>query len=404
MSERSRYSAKFGLDALSLLPFNDSFQFVNAVEDFGPSINGVRTLVSGKTYFVIGDIDLNGDRLETGGVVTLLGTSSETASITSTGLGAGVPLLTSRYTLPVRFLTFKDVHTGIYIDDNSGANAPLAIDWFGVNFLNVTVVGEIGDVDNFIYDTGAFLGSQGLTFTGTAGTVGISNSLFRGDGSADNLIEVTATAVITRRFRIIYSSIVAFGSTVGISFSASTTVPVESYILDTVNFSGGSTYTSGVAFSDNKAKWTSCVGVRNSASLSNYYMQDNAVASTIASIGVAVKAAGVTSSNTVTQKFVNTSNRATYVGAISRDMKATAVISATSGNGHQVGIYIAKNGTVITSSEMYITTNASGRAESGVAQVIVEMVTDDYLEVFIENATSITDITVSDLTFIVEGL
>ena len=182
MSELHRLRAKLGLDALALLPFEgQGLQYVNEKSDFGPSLNGVITLEAGKTYFVIGDIDLQGDRLETGGIITLIGTSSETASITSTGLSASTPLFTSRYTCPVRFITFKDVGTGIYVDDNGGANAPLALDWLGVNFLNVTAVGEVGTVDNFIYDTGAFLSSQGLQFTGTVGTVGLNNSLFSGN-------------------------------------------------------------------------------------------------------------------------------------------------------------------------------------------------------------------------------
>lgn len=405
MSELSRLRAKLGIDALALLPYEgDGIQFVNEKKDFGPSVGGVITLEAGKTYYVIGDIDLQGDRLETGGVVTLLGTSSETASITSTGLADGTPLFTSRYTIPVRFITFKNVHTAIYIDDDSGANAPLAVDWLGVNFLNVTVIGEIGTVGNFIYDTGAFLGSQGLTFTGTVGTVGFANSLFQGDGTADSIIEITSTATFTRRFRIIYSSVVAFSSTVGITVSSSATIPVEGFILDTVNFSGGSTYVSGITSDDNKSRWSECRGIPNSSAISSYYMNGNATATVISAIGTAVKVAGTTTSAAITQKFTNTNNRSTYNGAILRDFKVTAVLSADSGNNNEVGIYIAKNGTLITESEVYITTNAGGRAEGGVAQTIVALTQDDYIEIFVENSTAIANITVSELSVIVEAL
>lgn len=406
MSSRNRIRAKLGIDALALLPFQgDGLQFVNDKTDFGPSVNGVITLEAGKTYFVIGDIDLQGDRLETGGVVTLLGTSSETSSITSTGLTNGVPLFTSRYTIPVRFITFKDVHTAIYIDDDSGANAPLAVDWLGVNFLDVTVVGEVGTVDNFIYDTGAFLNSQGLTFTGAVGTVGMANSLFQGDGSAVNILEIAATATITRRFRVIYSSIIAFGSTTGIAASTSATIPVEGFILDTVNFSGGGAYVSGVEFGDNKSRWSENRGVANSSAISNYFMNGNATATVIPTVGTAVKVAGTTTSASVTQKFNNTTtNRSVYTGSIQRDFKVTVVLSAVSGNNNEVGIYLAKNGSIIPESEIYITTNAAGRAENGVAQTIVPLVADDFIEVFVENSTAIANITVSELSVIVEAL
>lgn len=391
-------------DAVVSLDDFGGVTFVNSKADLPAAVSGVITLAAGQTYFITGNIDLTGDRLATGGVVTIIGTSSETASITSTGLGVGVPLLTSRYTMPVRFITFKDVDTGFYIDDNAGANAPLALDWYGVNFLNVTTVGEIGTVENFIFDTGAFLGSQGLTFTGTIGTAGFSNSLFQGDGSAANIISIGATANITRRFRIIYSSIVAFTSTVGINASTSATIPVEGFILDTVNFSGGSTYVTGVQQDDNKSNWSECRGVRNSAAISSYYMNGNTTATVIATIGVAVKAAGTTTSAPISQRFTNTANRATYDGAIQRDFKVSAVLSVNSGNNNVIGIYIAKNGTLLPESEVYITTNAGGRAEGASCQVIVAMIDTDYIEIWVENDTSTTAVTVSELNVIVEAL
>ena len=133
-------------------------------------------------------------------------------------------------------------------------------------------------------------------------------------------------------------------------------------------------------------------------------MNGNSTATNITTIGTAVKVAGTTTSASITQKFTNANNRATYTGAIQRDFKVTAVLSADSGNNNQIGIYVAKNGTVIPESEVYITTNAGGRAEGGVVQVIVSLEQDDYSEIFVEYETSETDITVSDLNVITEAL
>lgn len=388
----------------SISRITENFIVINVKDDFPAPAGGVITLEAGKSYFITAPIDLTGDRLETAGVLDITGTSSETSSLTSTGLADGVPLLTSRWTLPIRNITFRDVHTAFYIDDNAGAGAPLALDWLAVNFNNVTVVGEIGDVSNFIYDTGAFLGSQGLTFTGDVDTAALSSSLFQGDGTAANIISIESTATFSRRFRMIYSSVVAFGSTVGINFDAAATIPVDAYILDSVNFSGGSTYAAGVQGDDNKSRWIECRGVRNSAAISSYYMNGNATATTIAVINTPVKAAGTTTSNAITQGFTNTDNRATYTGVIQRDFKVSAVMSMTSGNNNQVGVFIAKNGTVIAASEIYVTTNAGGRAEAAVCQAIIEAETDDYIEVFVENATGANNVTVTDLNLIVEAL
>ena len=406
MSERSRLVARFGIDALALLPFQgEGIQYVNEAKDFGVSVDGVRTLKAGVSYVVTGQIDLQGDRLETAGVVSIEGTSSETASVTSTGLADGVPMLTSRYTLPIKFITFKDVHTCFYIDDNSGAGAPLSVDWLGVNFVNIPVVGEFGDISNFLYEIGAFVNSQGLTFTGDVDTAALNNSLFQGNGSATAIISIESTAVFSRRFRMIYSAVVAFGSSVGINASVSATIPVEGFILDTVNFSGGSTYVSGVQGTNVKSRWAGCRGVGNSAAVSSYYMNGNATVTTIALSSTPVKVAGTTSSAAITQRFTNsTTNRATYTGDLQRDFKVNAVMSVESGNNNQIGVFIAKNGVLLPESEIYITTNAGGRAEAAFCQVIVGLVTDDYIEVFVENITGTTNITVTDLNVILEAL
>lgn len=317
---------------------------------------------------------------------------------------AGVPLLTSRYTIPVRFITFKDVDTAIYIDDDNGPGVPLAVDWLGVNFLNVPNVGEIGNIDNFIYDTGAFLSSQNLKFTGSVGTVGLNNSLFSGTSEAGSLIEITSTATITRRFRTIYSSVVAFGSTVGYTIDASATIPVEGFILDTINFAGGGTYVSGLTSADNKSRWSGCRGIPNSASISSYYMNGNATATAVASVGVAYKVAGTTTSSSITQKFTNTDNRATYIGALGGNFRVTGVLSFNAGNNNQIGVYVAKNGTVLPESEVYVTANSGGRAESAVVQVLTAMQQNDYIEIFVENSSSTANITVTELNVAIEGI
>ena len=375
------------------------FVIVESVSDFPTPVGGVINLEDNKTYYITTTIDLVGNLLLGGANTTILGSSSENSILTSTGLAMGTPLLSSIYTTPIRHISFKDVDTAIGFD---GALNPdeMALDWTGVNFVNVPNVGIVKDASNFIFDKGAFLNSKGLSFDGTIGTVGFGNSLFSGDGLAGDLLSIESTCTITRRFRIIYSSVVAFGSTVGVNVDASATIPVEGYILDTVNFSGGSTYLSGVSVTDNKSLFVNCKGIENSEEISQYYMNGNATATTIASVGVSVKVAGTTTSSSVTQKFTNTDNRATYIGSLTRFFKVTATLSLESGNNNQVGCYIAKNGTVLNESEVYGTTSGSGRAENIVVQTLVQLSENDYIEIFVENDTSTNNITVTDLNVI----
>jgi hypothetical protein len=374
---------------------------VSDISDLPTPSLGIITTEPNKTYLFVpknGTLDLNGNRIVCGGVNTFFGGSSETSYITSTGLSPLNALITSNYTLAMQFLTIADVPKAIEID---GSVNLVALDWTGVNFLNVPTIGKITTCDNFVYTKGAFLNSKGLAFQGTHGTIAFNNSLFSGDGLAGDLIHVDAGTVINRRFRIIYSSVVAFGLTTGINIDNTALLPNEAYILDTVNFSGGGTYLVGVTATDNKSLFINCVGIANSGDISQYYMNGNVTATTVVSSGVAYKVAGTTTSAAVTQKFINTNNRATYVGALTKFFSVTATLSLTSGNNHQIGVYIAKNGVLLPESEIYITTNGAGRAEAAVVQSLVQLTANDYIEIFVENDTSATNITVTDLNVIV---
>lgn len=385
-----------------------NFTNIQTKADFPAPVGGVITLEAGKAYLVNGDIDLTGDRLETGGICALFGTSSETASITSTGLTAGVPLLTSNYTLPIQNISFRDVDTGFYISDDNSPQETVAIDWYATNFVNIPNIGEVGTVDNFIYDASAVLNSRGMKFTGTVGTIGMSNSIFVGDGAAGNIIDVQGTCTVTRRFRIIYSSVVAFGSSVGVDVDGAASIPVEGYILDTVNFSGGGTYQSGTFYNDEKTRFIECRNIPNTAVVGNMFMSNNATETVISATDTPVKVAGTTLANSVNQKFdhngASLPNRLTYTGALSRDIQITAVASIESGNNKVIGLYIAKNGTTLNDSEMYATTSGSGKAESITVQTVVEAAENDYFEVWIENTSGTDNITVTFLNVVAKGL
>jgi hypothetical protein len=375
----------------------DNVVVVNTKSDFPTPINNVITLAEDKTYYVSTMVDLTGDRIVTSGVCNLFGYSSEVSTLTSTGLGVGVPLITSEWTIVIENITIKDVHTAIDINGNTRT---IALDWENVNFTNVPNVGIINTSDNFIYETGAFLGSEGLVLTGTVGTISLTNSLFRGIGNTANIIEVNASAIITRRFRVTYSSFVVLPNNTGINFNVAATVPFNSYILDTVNFSSSGTFISGVDYTNNKSSFNNNVGIINSREITQYGMINNAVATTIALQSVAYKVLGTTVSGSLTSKFTNTNNRATFIGKISKIFVVNATMSINSGNNNQIGIYIAKNGTILTESEVYITTNSSGRAESANVQAVLVMQANDYIEVFVGNDSSTSSVTVTDLNVI----
>jgi hypothetical protein len=98
-----------GSGNLSFISYPSNLNFITTKSDFPIASRGVITLTDNVTYFITTNIDLTGDRLVSGSNTTIIGGSSENCTLTSTGLGVGVPLLTIEYTTPIRNISFVNV-------------------------------------------------------------------------------------------------------------------------------------------------------------------------------------------------------------------------------------------------------------------------------------------------------
>lgn len=368
--------------------------FVSSLTDLPTASGGVITLANNITYFFTTEVDLLGSRLVCGRNTTILGASSENCRIKSTGL-TRTALITSVYSLPIRSITIE-ADVALNLD---GDGTTTALDWFGVNFTNCPTVGTIKNYSNFIMQDSAFLNSGGLTIDGTIGTVGFTQCLFD-NYSATTAITVASTCTISRRFRIIYSSFVTLSGETSLNVSASATISAERYILDTVNFSGGGTYVSGLTYTDNKTLFTNCVGITNTSTRGFMYVVNNATATTTPNTWK--KAAGTTIADTNNSKFNHSSNRLTYVGGFTTTFHIFVNCNLlASANNQNLSIGLALNGTIITQSEMTIRATTSGQPYFAATQFPVIMSANDYIELFVINNSGSTNITVQDMNMFI---
>jgi hypothetical protein len=375
------------------------FKFINIIDDFIGSYSDVIQLEDNTTYFMSDVIDLKGKRLVGGQNTTILGGSSENCRIKSTGLSASTALISSEWSLPIRNITIEH---GTALNLDATANANQALDWFGVNFTDCAIIGTIKNYNNFVMNDSAFLNSQGLTFDGTFGTIAFGNTLFDNRTSGTSII-LPATLTVTRRFRIIYSSFVCLSGETGINVNASATIPDEKYILDTVNFSGGGTYLTGITDTSNKALFTLCVGIANTNVNGQLYMQNNATVTTVASANVFYKVLGTTTASSDNQKYLHSNNRLTNDAIIPRKFLIQCNLSFTSGSNNvcQFGFYDSVLATVRTPSKTKATANTSGRAENVSFNCVVTHKQGDYLEIHASNTSGANNITVTDMNFVI---
>jgi hypothetical protein len=327
----------------------------------------------------------------------LFGTSSETSRLTSTGLPAGQALFVTYFTTPIRHITFYNVDTCLEIDGNG--YPPVALDWTGINFLDIPNVGTIRNIDNFVFDKGAFLGANNLEFGGTINTVGFANSLFRGSGALGDILRAASDAVIGRRFRAVLCPFIAFGDTKGINFNSGATIAPEKFILENCDFSGSSEgqYLPGINASSNKSLFTNCVGIENTSVRGQMYMQGNATPTIISDTSTWVKIEGITIPSLDNRKYSHSQNRLTCEAIISRGLNISVTLSFNSGNGNIVefGIYDSKLGGIREPSKTSSTANASGRAESVSLSCAFQHSQGNYVEIWCRNTSAANNVTVT---------
>ena len=369
---------------------------IQSVEDFTKKNSTSVFLEDNKTYIIEGEVDLNGLNIVAGRNVSIFGYGPENCILKSTGLETA--FINSACNIQIQNVT---ISAKIALNLDASTNPGSAIDWFKVNFLNCETIGTVKSYDNFIGLVLGFLNSDGLSFDGTIGTIGIESSIFTGTGNGVSVI-LPASLTITRRIRIIYSAFVVFGSQIGIKYEGAT-IPNEGFILDTVNFSGGGVYLDGITESNNKSLISNTKGVDNSANIGQLIIEGNAVP-TVITKNVYTKGEGASIAGPYVEKFVHASGRLQYEGALTGYFKITTVISLFSGNNNVIGIRIAKNGIVNESVTQKTTTSGAGRSENVVFSDIESLSPGDFVEIYITNQTASNNVTVENLNMIIERL
>lgn len=386
--------------------FGEQVHYVNTFDDLPTPVNGVITFPHLSKWVFCDLIDILNNRVVCDGIVSIQGYSSETSALYASNLGAGQSLLTSSYTIPISFITLGCSETSHIF--NLNADQTNGIDIISVNFGSSALgipcgsLGTISNYSNVIFSTCAFLTHKdGITFSGTIGTIGINNSVFSDNlTSSKSHIYLPNGLTVTRRFRIIYSSLIVLSGNIGITYGVTPTIPNDGFILDTINFSGGSlNYISGITFDSIKTNWTNNIGIQNSYAGAQLYIRDNVVNTTFVSSGVFVLMAGTTILDTThTSRFTMTDN---YTLRYDGSKQITILVSVNSaisgGNAVTSHIVIAKNGTTIDSSEMGSKLIGAGNYINCSTSLLIEISNNDTISFRIRNDTNTTSILIHDL-------
>lgn len=372
--------------------FATKAQFITQKSDFPAPVAGVITLPDNTTYFLLNNVDLLGDRFACGNNIAILGGTSDSCGLFSTGLVGD--FFTSTSSLDLRNISLS-APTGRLFNLNDGVGASLG--WQGLRIFDTPNFGTIQNYANVVINLSIITNTANCILDGTIASFVSETSLWDGR-PGQTTISVPATCTITRRFRMLYTAMTVLPGETGLDVAVGATIPDEAYILDNVNFSGGGTYLAGLDYTSNKAAFFRNTGITNSSAICQYSMTGNATATDIVVIGDFVKIAGITVASLLNQKFTTVvDNRATYAGVVQDNFRVVVFASMTSGNNQDLRMRIAKNGVTIPESTAKFRTTGSGEAASIGAQSFVDMNVTDYVEIWVANDTAVQDIVVSDM-------
>jgi hypothetical protein len=207
------------------------------------------------------------------------------------------------------------------------------------------------------------------------------------------------------------------GTSIGLDVSTNPTVTGDA-LLETVVFTGTNTsgyvkaYTvgsySGFYFNDRWNVRSSGIPVEGDAVASgdlNFdYPVGSGASTTFSGTGVKIKFAGTTTSNNLFRFSRDTqNNRLKYLGKKKRYFTASGSLSfQSSADNTTYIIYIAKNGTVINQSKVYVRSNSLNDILASPLAATVELSTNDYVEVWAERFDGTGNMLTVSLNLIVD--
>lgn len=100
------------------------------------------------------------------------------------------------------------------------------------------------------------------------------------------------------------------------------------------------------------------------------------------------------------QGFTHSNNRLTKVGDSWGPIKLEGCISVSAGNNNEIDVTFYKNGTILPCSRQSVVTSSGGKSSAIPFHCLTYMLNGDYIEVWINNTSATTNITLENINVI----
>ena len=384
----------------SSVPTGSKVVVVNEASDFPAPVAGVRTLEPDTVYLIGGFIDVGSDSFVAQAATVVTGTSELVNGITSlTSLALFSATTGGDFSLSNLQLTVTNGSYFDFISPTPKTGKFLARSLILVDSQTVGIQGNFSIISfsgvllsNTTVSGGTFTGVNGIGNFDTIVIDDFTGTLFDLGTSVFDLFNIENSSITSSN----PANIILDGLANSGNISATGHAVVRS-----ANVFGVFTNPGNILTSDLRWDFTVSNIFPSSTNTGYVSMPSNATATVIAVAATPVKVAG-TWTVALESRFANdTTGKMTYLGT--RPINASISVSCTvqkSGSGTDTFIlYAAINGVVSTVALAEFSTDTT-RGPNVSINAIIPMVTNDFLELFIENVAATNNVTITAANFV----
>lgn len=379
----------------------DNLVLVNSASDFPAPVAGVITLEDEHQYVTTAPISVS-DRFEWGDGSSITSNSILGPTLTYTGTG-------SMFSGDGKGFLLRDIQVDcpngqvFNLTDSVGGVGRTSIS--GVAILSCVTVGVFADLRSLVADNFTVISAtNGITLSGSTGWLVASFLRTAMISTSASFIGIDYNAAVLSNIEMQNLIMTAPAGAVGFSGAANNANVAVGSVATITNstFLGGMTPVTGIDV-ENDVRWFS---EQNSANVPDTKpdamasLTANATNTEIVTGGVAVLVAGTWVDQRSSHYTVSTAGRITYVGEkpLAEPFEVILNMEPISGTNKNLSVQIFKNGSLITGTKMQALTN-SGNPLIFTTMWQLQLVQNDFLEVFVSNETDTVDVNVNDAIF-----
>lgn len=364
---------------------------VKSSTDFPTAVGGVITLASNTTYEINGSISLS-NKIDLNGC-TIIGRDNLNDQLIYTGSSG--ELFTGSHGGVISNLILVASSSGAMLFNLDAGNAYINIVVKESYIVNCSNIGTIKNFGQTVYFRDVIFqnNTNGITFTSNNNLI-LINTLW--DASNSNTYQT-----LTGTFNGILilggaDQVAASNSATGFDITGISSITGKAF-LKSVLFMGDGTYIRG-SFSNSWEVESSGINTeKDDIASGNLYISSSATTAFSAS-NTPGKIAGTTTAVSLFRVSSPSNNRLTYTGSKTRRFEVIASLSVSvAASNKDLVFYIAKNGAVLTESKQLMRMGSSQDKGSVTLSCTLLAAPNDYVEVWVANATDITSISVESM-------